>query len=162
MKANLRSQRGIAMTVVIVAILLLSILAASALTFGFHQRKLSQQASGDRTQKFYIAKSASVDADERMRTDSGLTYAGNPDCSESEGIANPDCKPLPYYLDVDGDGKLDVRITISLPDSETGLRTVQSKTIQPAVSCSFCATADCVNFCDGIACCCTDENGDCI
>lgn len=161
MKYHRLSEAGIALSIVIVSILLLSILAASALTFGFHQRKLAQQASGDRTEKFYRAKAASIDADERMRTNFGLSFFSD-GCSSPVSISNPNCKPLPYYLDVDGDDKLDVRINISKPDPITGLRTVESKTISPTNVCNFCATADCQNFCDSVSCCCTDLQGNCL
>lgn len=123
----MKNNSGVAMSVVIVSILLLSVLAAAALTFGFHQRKLAESASGTRTQNFYLARSGSIDADERLRTDNGLTYAADPDCDNT--ARDPDCDPEPYNLDVDGDGTPDVVVDISATDSGTGLRTVNSTSL---------------------------------
>jgi Tfp pilus assembly protein PilX len=114
------NQKGIALTLVIIVILLLTILAGAALSTSFNQRKLSSKAVGNRSQNFYAAKGGSVDAFERLRKNdtTGLTPT-----APANGFDDPTYNPNPYTVNV---GALPVSVDISAVNATTGLRTVKA------------------------------------
>ena len=111
----MHDERGIAMTIVVMTILLLTLVAGSVLTVGYHQRLLSRSVDG-KMKAFYWAHAGLVDAQERIRR--------NP-----APFNNPTYNDPPYTLDLDGALPLnDVTVDIG-PESTTagptyGLRTV--------------------------------------
>lgn len=108
------NQKGLALTLAIITAVLVTALAAAALSFGYNQRILTKTAVGGRTLAFYYAKAGLVDAQELLRTD------------PSGDFGDPTYDPPPYTLDVNGDGASDVTVDISARDGTTNLRTIQT------------------------------------
>lgn len=114
MRGRRSPEAGVALTAVIISIVLVSLVAASALSLGYHQRVLTKKAVSSRTKAYYFAQAGLVDAREIIRKDAG----GN--------FATPSYNPAPYTLDVDGDGDADVTIDIGAVNGTTGYRTVEA------------------------------------
>ncbi len=112
--AHQRQRTGLALTLVILIIFMVTLVSAAALSLGYNQRLLAKKAVGSRTRAYYYAKAGLVDALELLRKDPG----GN--------FTDPDFDPAPYTLDIDADGNADVTIDISAEDPSTRRRTIQS------------------------------------
>lgn len=99
-------QRGIAMTMVMVIVVMMALIAGYVTQLGYNQRKLVDAASGRRAKIYYRAQAGLVDANARIRTNytTGLSPAGS--------FAVDTYNPAPYNIDVDGDGTQDTTIDI--------------------------------------------------
>ncbi|HTL69850.1 MAG TPA: hypothetical protein VL404_01020 [Candidatus Eisenbacteria bacterium] len=108
-----RGERGMVMTVAILAVTMIALLAAYVLTVAYNHRRLAQSVGGVRMRAAMYAQAGVVDAQWRLRTDPGGTFAAG-------GTAYD---PPAYSLDVNGDGTNDVSVDISAvtdgPDGNT-------------------------------------------
>ena len=123
MTLNLRNhEKGEALTIVLIVVILLAIISATLMTLGYNQRKLQQKAVGGQIIAYYYARAGVVDAFWRLQRDIGpggeadyfTTGAG----STAETV---------YARDVDGILGNDVNITIGLPNA--GLRQITTSDI---------------------------------
>ena len=87
--------KGVALTVVVVVLVMMALLSAYVSTLGFHQRKITDAASGGRTKIFYRAKAGVVDATWRIRVN---YFQGQ---IPPNTFLNANWDPPVYNLDVD-------------------------------------------------------------
>ena len=87
MEGRRRGERGIAMTIVVMTILLLTMIAGSVLTMGYNQRLLSRSVEA-KMLAFYRAQAGLMDAQEQIRTLAAYN--------------TPGYDPALYTVDVDG------------------------------------------------------------
>ena len=94
------SERGVALTIVIIVIIIVSMLVAYALSAGFNQSKIASNAGGGagQIQNYWTARSGIVDASWRIRhnvatLDSGETLGGS--------FTTASFDPPEYYLDLE-------------------------------------------------------------
>lgn len=109
-----KQSKGLALTLVILIILMVTFVGGAAMSLGYNQRLLVKKAVGSRTRAYYYAKAGIVDAFELLRKD--------PDGE----FTDPTFDPAPYTLDVDEDGNPDVTVDISAIDPVTQYRSIQS------------------------------------
>ncbi len=112
------NDKGIAMTLVIVIIIILTMLAAYVTSLAYNQRRVTDTAGGGRAKIYYRAKAGVVEANWRIRTNytAGLTPGS---------FLIPTYDPAPYTIDVDEDGTADCQIDIG-PADGTGKRAINS------------------------------------
>ena len=121
MKTSWRnSEQGAALTVAIMAVIMLTAVAGYSLTLAYHQKKLMDTVSGKRIIAYYRAQAGVVNAYWRIRTNytTGLSPAGS--------FATDSYNPDPYSIDVDGDGTPDTTVDIGPKNVATGLRPIDS------------------------------------
>lgn len=63
-------------TVVVIAILTLTLLAGYVMTLAYNQKKIVDQVSGNRVQRYYAAQAGVVDAQWRIRNNSTTELGG--------------------------------------------------------------------------------------
>ena len=108
-----QNDKGMALTVAIIIIILLGLLAGYMTQMGYNQRRLADTAGGRRAKAYYRAQAGLVDANWRIRTNytGTTTYTGsalNPPGSFAVDAYNPNA----YQMDLDGDGSNDVDVDI--------------------------------------------------
>ena len=106
---NLRNglnNKGLALTIVMIVIIMLAIISAFSTNLGFNQKKMIDANSGRRAKIYFKAQAGVVDANWRIRTDYtvGLAPAGS--------FTTDAYNPGPYLLDVDQNGTNDVSVDI--------------------------------------------------
>ena len=116
-RVGLGDDKGMAMVIVIVVIMMLAMIGSYITSLRFNQRIIVDGASGHRAQAYYSAQAGAVDANFRIRTDftTGLVPAGS--------FATAAYDPNPYTIDIDGDGASDVTVNIG-PVNGAGLRQI--------------------------------------
>jgi Tfp pilus assembly protein PilX len=126
MKNNLNSN-GMALTIVMITLILLSLVAAYALNLSYNQHKLFQSSTGKRVKIYYAAQAGAVDAEWRIRTNAvAATCSGACNSwSSSGGDFTAAGSTASYALDIDGDGVNDVVVAIGAVNAN-GLRPIDS------------------------------------
>ena len=121
------------MTVVVVALIILTIMAAFALNFGYNRKKVVDNYSRGRTVRLYRAEGGFVDARARIRIDftSSFYAPGKNPCTPDGSFTDDNYDPLPYLLDVDGDGVKDTRVDIGPVTNPTKQREIRSTACDP-------------------------------
>jgi len=109
----MRRDRGAALTLAIVVAMILSVLAAVALTLGYNYRRLRDGLTVIHAASHFRAQAGLVDARWRIRNNIGGDYT----------VAAFD--PAAYQLDIDGSGNNDVTVDIG-PADGNGLRPISS------------------------------------
>ena len=104
---------GFALTATVIAILLMVILAATALLLASNMRQIQDRFLAGRTRAYYYAQAGTVDAQWRIRTNLGDEYG-------------PADDPPSYTVDVNGDGRADVTVDIGAEDPSTHLRQISA------------------------------------
>ena len=99
---------GIALTLVIMIVIMVSVLAAAAMTLGYNQKRLSDATVSNRTQGFYYAQAGIVDAQWRIRNNALKNKAGVDVITGDVGSTGSDFttasfNPKAYCLDLDSD-----------------------------------------------------------
>ena len=103
--AQRSSQRGAALTIAIIVIIIVSLLVVYALSAGFHQALFAGKLGGaSQIQRYWTARAGVVDATWRIRhnvvsLDTGELGSGAPGNSFVEALFDPPT----YYLDLDTD-----------------------------------------------------------
>ena len=121
---------GIALTLTIIVMLLLTALAGYALTASMHQGRLRKQTTLVRNKAYYWAQGGVVEAYARTRTRYMTLPGGGPLGGTVSGggpadLTNPNFDPNPYCLDVDpNDPGNEVQVDIGPADAVTGLRPI--------------------------------------
>ena len=82
-----KQSKGLALTLVILIILMVTFVGGAAMSLGYNQRLLVKKAVGSRTRAYYYAKAGIVDAFELLRKDPGGKFT------------DPKFDPDPYTLD---------------------------------------------------------------
>ncbi len=109
---NYLNEKGMALTIVMVTLILLSLIAGYALNLSYNQHKLFGDSSGKRIKIYYMAQAGAVDAEWRIRTNFGANFT------------NP-LTTMTYSGDVDGDGVNDFTVVIGAVNAN-GLRPIDS------------------------------------
>ena len=106
-------ESGIALTLVLIAVIVISILASYALVIGFNHRTVMNTHVKNRTQAYYSAQAGVVDANWRIRNSPATnTLANNAGTTVITGVlayagtgvsnlTNPGFNPNPYCLHMD-------------------------------------------------------------
>lgn len=119
-----RNDRGMALTVVMIIVIMLALLAGYMTQMGYNQRRLADTAGGRRAKVYYRAQAGLVEAAWRIRENhtAGLTPAS------ALGFNDDTYNPNPYQIDIDGDGSMDATVDISqvTAGSTTRQRQIQS------------------------------------
>ena len=94
----LKDERGVALTVAVVIIIVLTLLAGFAVNFSYNKKRMVDLGSGKHDVINYRAQAGLVDAMTRIRLNAtaGLSPAGD--------FTDPDYDPQSYQLSVDGRG----------------------------------------------------------
>jgi Tfp pilus assembly protein PilX len=127
---RLLKNNGVLITVVIITLLVLTLLAGYVMSLAFHQKKMVDQVSGSRLQRYYAAQAGVVDAQWRIRNDSTAEIGGG---SFSTSSFSPT-----YYINLSNDsvhaacGAGDsVRVVIGALDGAIpGFRKIESTGIE--------------------------------
>ncbi len=123
-------ERGAALTVAIMTVLLLSILGVTVLTLAYNQARLTNAAVGGRTKAFYRAQAGMVDGQERIHAGSCPACQGAcPICTATCATCpyeTPILDPKAYTIDVDGDAVPDTTVDIGPVNAKTQLRDIIS------------------------------------
>ncbi len=115
----MRDNKGVAMTIVMIILMVLAIMAGYILNFGYNRKRIVDAASGTRAKVYYRAQAGVHDAAVRIRKNYtvGLLPAGS--------FLNPAYDPNAYNIDVDGNGSMDTTINIGAVNAQ-GQRTIDS------------------------------------
>ena len=118
-RPDIKNQAGVALTIVVIVIVLLTLVTAFVANLGYNQKRMVDASSGRRIKIYYRAMGGAVDASWRIRTDYtvGLAPVGT--------FTNPAYNPGPYALDVDANGTMDTDVDIG-PADAAGVRPVSS------------------------------------
>ena len=124
----MRSEKGAALTAVIVLTLILSLIGAYALTTGQNQARQVNAAAFHRAKIYYRAQGGVVDAMWRIRTNHIL-----PAWPAGSTFTDPTFDPPVYFIDIDTDmpsanlvAGSDVKVDIGPVNNSTGLRSIDS------------------------------------
>ena len=110
-----QNERGIAMILAIITMLLILTVAGAILTLAYNQRRLGAGVGEAKLRAYYRAKAGLVDAQWRIRTDPGGLFAAGGTLYD----------PMPYTLDTDGDGTDDVMADLGpIADATTAARRI--------------------------------------
>ena len=101
-----QNDKGVALALVVVVMIMLGLIATYATQLGYNQRRLTESMGGKRAKIYYRAQAGVVNAQWRIRTDytAGLAPAGN--------FTTDAYDPGAYQLDVDGNGTNDCTVDI--------------------------------------------------
>ena len=100
MSNKLYSQRGVALTLAIIVIVMIAILTAWTLRLAYNYQVLTSDSALKRTRAYYRAQAGIVDANWRIRNNIGGDFT------------DPKYNPPAYPLDIDDDGITDVTVDI--------------------------------------------------
>ena len=122
LKIKAGNERGVALIVVVVVVLMLTAIAGYMMQLGFNQRKLTQIAGGQRAKTYFRAQAAIVEANWRIRTDytAGLAPGGVAPFNFANDLYDPGSKDI----DVDGNGTMDARFDIGPANPVTKVREI--------------------------------------
>ena len=120
MKKNHRySESGVAITLVLIAVIVISAFASYALMIGFNHRTVMNTHVKNRTQAYYSAQAGMVDANWRIRNNVLTNNAGaliiTGVGAGAQDFTNPLFNPNPYCLHVEGGNNMN-NLNVALDD----------------------------------------------
>ena len=120
--------KGAALVIVMMVIIMLTLLGGYMAKLNYNQRLVVDSSSGKRARLYYLCQAGIVDATQRIQTNN---TSGIPALPFAGGFTNPNnFTPWPcYQLDVESDGKNDVRICINAVNVATGERPVSAEAL---------------------------------
>lgn len=113
MKRRFKNEKGLTLTFAVLMTTLTMILAAWALDYTYNTKRIMDSASGYELQATTKAEAGIVHAYWELRMDPDGLYR------------NPAYDPPAYWLDLDGDGGMDVQVDISAVNVQ-GLRKIEA------------------------------------
>ncbi len=128
MRSLNKNKNGIALTLVIIVLAILTLMAGYIVNLGYNRTRVVDAASGTRAKIYYRAQAGVHDATTRIRKNyTGAQFDPAPPGPESPTPAltppgsflDPNYNPDPYLIDVDANGVMDTRVDI---DRENGGR----------------------------------------
>ncbi len=115
------NDKGMALSIVIVVIIMLALIAGYAAQLGYNQRRLTDISGGRRAKVYFLAQAGVIDANWRIRNNYtvGLSPVGS--------FTNDNYNPNAYSVDVNNDGTNDVTVDIgAVTNALTKQRSISS------------------------------------
>ena len=118
MRPLLKNSKGVALTIVIVVLIMLTMISAFIMSLGYNRARLIKLGGSSQAVSYYLARGGIVDANWRIHNNypTGVKDYTDPATTDN------------YTLDVNGDGVPDTRVTISAR-AANGLRTVTANNL---------------------------------
>ena len=119
MKPLLKNSKGVALTIVIIILVLLTFISAAIMSLGYNRSRIIKMSGSSSAVPYYLARGGMVDAFWRLEHNVGPPNAGP---GNVPGYFNAGAATADYNLDVNGDNAPDTHVVITAQDPANGNR----------------------------------------